>query len=995
MASPVKVRDDFQSFSQKDLEPSNPVPVGDGIFSMDHSESNRAQQGSGKKSEPSQGKLWGMGDMANWVNSHMDHIFLDRETSPTGRTFPLPTSMDELTGLFPNCSSVGLVLVVALNSFNGEGTFCDSKATDFQVQILEGLRSCCHRVAEWTERETEIDWHEFFRTRGIDYKGDEVLTAQSITWSSISPALPDGVGGVALEELVKLGTLHYVNNFTQFLLPKDSQVYVRPPKVMVPEGEWETLCKGLMDKGVFGRIHEDQVYKVDGRPVLNGLFGVGKQEFTSSGEEEALKKAALGGEHELRKDKTFPMADPLYKVYLDNYDELSRISKEHSSMVSGQVSALTSCLQEVYLEKGLPRHPKKSVAQATKAEVQGAILDGVQGIAYPKPAKVLRYAGLAQRLLETNQATQKQMQVVTGGLVYIAMFRRPLLGSLHHVWQFIKSFEGFPPVVKLPLPEEVKHELLRFLGLLPLAFVDFRTMISPQVTASDASTTGGGVTVSQRTTVAGMVAAQCPVRGDLVEPSEITQVLTVGLFDGISGLRVAVDALGWNVVGHISVEKQPEASRVVESNFADTIFVPDVADITADMVKDWSLKFGQVGLVVLGAGPPCQGVSGLNASKKGALKDQRSCLFVHVQRVRELLKAAFPWAQVRSLMESVASMNSEDEGHMTESYGGPPVFIDACDVSVAHRPRLYWIDWEIEEDQNVQMSVLPSGRTKVQLKAALDASIYFEPGWKRTQDAPMPTFTTARPMAKPGYKPAGLHTTSELEKQAWEADLHRFPPYQNQRIHCLTNKAGEYRLANCNEREVAMGFPKGYTRQCLSKARHDSTAHSDMRLSLLGNSWNVTVVAWLLSQLGALLGLNNRMSPQEVVARTAPGSTASFQGFLLRPTLAHKRPKGLLVNERLLIRKLMTLVSIKGDDLLLQPGTEDTVKYQRLRTAVPSKLWKWRTVAGWHWKNATDHINVLEMRAAFTALRWRIEQKKCLHHKFVHLLDSLVCLHSL
>jgi hypothetical protein len=29
---------------------------------------------------------------------------------------------------------------------------------------------------------------------------------------------------------------------------------------------------------------------------------------------------------------------------------------------------------------------------------------------------------------------------------------------------------------------------------------------------------------------------------------------TIGLFDGIGGLRVAVDALGWNVQGHVSVE---------------------------------------------------------------------------------------------------------------------------------------------------------------------------------------------------------------------------------------------------------------------------------------------------------------------------------------------------------------------------------------------------------------------------------------------------------
>lgn len=154
-------------------------------------------------------------------------------------------------------------------------------------------------------------------------------------------------------------------------------------------------------------------------------------------------------------------------------------------------------------------------------------------------------------------------------------------------------------------------------------------------------------------------------------------------------------------------------------------------------------------------------------------------------------------------------------------------------------------------------------------------------------------------------------------------------------------------------------------------------------------------MAWLLGQLGAILGLNPLSTPQETVARTAPGATLTFQGYLLRPLMTSKRYKGTLSNEKSLVKKLMTLVSIKGEDILLQPGSQDVVRYQRLRTAVPSKLWHWKTVAGWQWKSCTDHINVLEMRAAYTALRWRIEKQKCLRSKFVHLLDSLVCLHSL
>lgn len=197
-------------------------------------------------------------------------------------------------------------------------------------------------------------------------------------------------------------------------------------------------------------------------------------------------------------------------------------------------------------------------------------------------------------------------------------------------------------MVRLPIPQEVKQEIARFLGFLPLAYMDFRCDVSLAVTASDASEYGGGVTVSTSLSPAGVVASQCAVRGDIVEPVDITSVLTIGIFDGISALRVATDALGWNVVGHVSMEKSDAAGRVVESRFPQSIRVADVAVVDQALVRSWANRFTQVAVILIGAGPPCQGVSGLNASRKGALKDARSNLFTRVPRIKELVQQAFP-----------------------------------------------------------------------------------------------------------------------------------------------------------------------------------------------------------------------------------------------------------------------------------------------------------------------------------------------------------------
>ena len=73
---------------------------------------------------------------------------------------------------------------------------------------------------------------------------------------------------------------------------------------------------------------------------------------------------------------------------------------------------------------GLPRHPKKAVEQASGAEVQGAWVDGSKGTAAPKYSKVARYLGLACEAVISGKATMRELQVIGGGFVYIAMFRR-------------------------------------------------------------------------------------------------------------------------------------------------------------------------------------------------------------------------------------------------------------------------------------------------------------------------------------------------------------------------------------------------------------------------------------------------------------------------------------------------------------------------------------------------------------------------------------------
>ena len=628
---------------------------------------------------------------------------------------------------------------------------------------------------------------------------------------------------------------------------------------------------------------------------------------------------ALGGDRrlasrqqEIRRDRQQSSAGHQYRVYLDNYDELNKVDKRLAGTLEGTPSAWTLAVRETYQQLGLPRHPKKAVTQEIRAEVQGAWVDGELGRATPKLDKVGRYVRLAVEICVAGRASQRELQVVGGGFVYIAMFRRPLLSGLNAVWKQITDLGKIGPVARRALPQEVMIELLRFVALSPLSYMDFRLTTSELVTASDASTTGGGLCVSRELSPFGVAACQAECRGDVIEPEEMDQVLVVSLFDGIGALRVALDALRVPVGGYVSVEISPEANRVVESFFPDVVCVGDVARVTSEDVLQWRLRFANVGLVLLGAGPPCQGVSGLNSDRKGALKDERSCLFQHVPRIETLLREHFKWCPVHRLVENVASMDASDCRTMSAAYDTMPWSIDAGGLTLARRPRLYWCSWEPLSLEGAQVvegreGALPI-KGKVVLEAKVDERDFLEPGWQRTRpETPFPTFTTARPSAAPGRRPAGLALCPPDAVARWKGDLHRFPPYQYREENCVVNRQGELRVPSTREREVILGFPMDYTRRCLVKSLEGSAAHNDCRLTLLGNSWSIPVVAYLVYCLFRTLGLIPELRLATLVERLTPGREQYLPSLLMRPPMRQTTKPG--VAQSGLVARLMGQVS--------------------------------------------------------------------------------------
>ena len=427
---------------------------------------------------------------------------------------------------------------------------------------------------------------------------------------------------------------------------------------------------------------------------------------------------------EIRRDAELPQAKHFFRVYLDNFDELSVHSKR--IIESGQPS-LVELLREEYQKLGVPRNEKKAVARASEGEMQGAWIDGEKGVCSAKPDKVGRYLSCLVHVLKKGTASRKEIQMVVGGLVYVFSYRRPLMSFLNEVWPFVLRFSDETKSLYIPLV--VREELWVAFFMSCLAYIDFRLPVDGVVTASDASESGGGLCCSQGLTEFGAQAAASLVRGNEYEEFQGGGLLAVSLFDGVGSLRVALDSLGVGVLGFVAVEKNPQARRVVETAFLSVKHIQDVGDVDREAVQRWAAEFPTV------TGPPCQGVSALNASRKGAELDPRSRLYLKYVEIREMVKEVFNWCPTFFLMESVASMSEQDRTSYTKGAGILPYLVDSSHISLCNRPRLFWFNWTLPAEEGCEiappMSAQATDYGEVWFTAEVSDKDYLRPGWSR------------------------------------------------------------------------------------------------------------------------------------------------------------------------------------------------------------------------------------------------------------------------
>ena len=234
-------------------------------------------------------------------------------------------------------------------------------------------------------------------------------------WNMVSRCLTGDVG--TLPSVTQLGSLHLHDDDVIVTSSKDLRCFFylfrtppawtkfmafgkEAPRCLVPPGEdskrWFLAGRVLP----MGYLNSVEIAQHIHRAVIQKAIG-------------SVKGLGLTIQ-ELRRDRCFSGFPNLFRVYLDNFDQLQKLDRKTAGLVAGTTSEVVDQVRECYELNGLPRHPKKTVQQSLDAEVQGAWLDGEEGTLYAKPPKVAKYVRLALELLGRGTASQRELQIVGG-----------------------------------------------------------------------------------------------------------------------------------------------------------------------------------------------------------------------------------------------------------------------------------------------------------------------------------------------------------------------------------------------------------------------------------------------------------------------------------------------------------------------------------------------------------------------------------------------------
>lgn len=156
-----------------------------------------------------------------------------------------------------------------------------------------------------------------------------------------------------------------------------------------------------------------------------------------------------------------------------------------------KIKAVMNAVTNVYASHGLPVKSSKTVLpSADGVEVLGFELHGRLGTLGLSPTKIERLVAVTSQVLNYGFCSGHHLSILIGHWTWACLCRREALSVFQSVYRFIETaktriFEIWP---------SVRRELVAISSLAPLLFASLHSEWNQTVTATDASSTGMGIT---------------------------------------------------------------------------------------------------------------------------------------------------------------------------------------------------------------------------------------------------------------------------------------------------------------------------------------------------------------------------------------------------------------------------------------------------------------------------------------------------------------------
>ena len=195
----------------------------------------------------------------------------------TEDVFPLPSPLDQWDQSDSLLNAWAEGVVRSLNWMAGVGLVAPRAVPSREQAILLGeLKQSFELLPLWNKFDVSgLDPVELFNLKQVNSYGEEVHVARTVRWENVSESLPKaGVAGIVpAADVCEGGFREYILFPEKWLKPESDRAYIKPPRVMIPEEAWEEVARGLLGRGICGRMRMEEALHVSGQPVLGGLFG--------------------------------------------------------------------------------------------------------------------------------------------------------------------------------------------------------------------------------------------------------------------------------------------------------------------------------------------------------------------------------------------------------------------------------------------------------------------------------------------------------------------------------------------------------------------------------------------------------------------------------------------------------------------------------------------------------------------------------------------------